>query len=347
MERFGRIFLPLAILFLLLGIMAGLERGGLHHLNLGLHQSLATLHYVIFFSGFFGTLLSVESAVGQGKKWLFLIPATILIGTLLYITYGIWYIFVLGAAIFSIPSIMVFVQRKNYITFVIPCILFFLGAIFNVMNFYYSSALAYLYFITLYILAERLELAKIVGAGKGAFWNLVASELVILFAIVLSIYNLQLAIRLSGLTTLILAIWFWFNDLARKAIRTREPAKYSALAMLIGYIWLALGNTLFIVDASTFWGESIHSVTLGFVFSMVFAHAPIIFPNVAKVKFNFSRTLYIPLFLLHFSVLLRVVSHFLPNAKPIALYLNFISIIFFFATFIVLVRASKKQARQN
>ncbi|MCS7236635.1 MAG: hypothetical protein RMM30_11775, partial [Armatimonadota bacterium] len=47
---------------------------------------------------------------------------------------------------------------------------------------------------------------------------------------------------------------------------------------------------------------------LGFVFSMVFAHAPIIWPSVLGGEVRFSARFYLHLALLHLSVLLRVAS---------------------------------------
>ncbi|MFN3269942.1 MAG: hypothetical protein ACK42G_05095, partial [Candidatus Kapaibacteriota bacterium] len=102
-----------------------------------------------------------------------------------------------------------------------------------------------------------------------------------------------------------------------------------------------------LISPSTFWGEGIHSITLGFVFSMVFAHAPIIFPNVGKFKFIFSKILYIPFLLLHISIMLRVLSYLLPTIKTISLHLNYSSIILFFVTFFILVVRSKAKSAKS
>ncbi|ROL56224.1 hypothetical protein D9V84_08615 [Bacteroidetes/Chlorobi group bacterium Naka2016] len=344
MHKFGRIFLPISIVLMLLAITAGLERGGLHSTNLNLVHPLGNLHFLIFFAGFFGTLLSVESAVGQRKRILFFIPATIILGLILYITTGVWFLFVAGSIAFSIPSIIVYRSRREYITFVLACFLFAVGAILYVFNFYYPSAIAYIYFLVFYILSERLELAKIVGANKRSFRHFLANEIIVVGLVFFSVYYAYLALRILGAVVFLLTFWFIRNDLARRTLRSREPAKYSAVAMLFGYFWLAFGNLLFFISPSTFWGEGIHSITLGFVFSMVFAHAPIIFPNVGMFKFYFSKILYYPLALLHISVATRFVSHIFPKIKPLALYFNFFAIIFFFAIFIALVVRSKRES---
>ncbi|MFN3566722.1 MAG: hypothetical protein ACK4V1_12150, partial [Burkholderiaceae bacterium] len=51
---------------------------------------------------------------------------------------------------------------------------------------------------------------------------------------------------------------------------------------------------------------ALHALLVGFVLSMVFGHAPIIFPAVLRVKLPYTPWLYLPLALLHASLLLRV-----------------------------------------
>jgi hypothetical protein len=49
-------------------------------------------------------------------------------------------------------------------------------------------------------------------------------------------------------------------------------------------------------------------VFLGFVFSMIFGHAPVIFPAVLGVKIPFRRVFYVHLVVLHVGLVLRVVG---------------------------------------
>jgi hypothetical protein len=46
---------------------------------------------------------------------------------------------------------------------------------------------------------------------------------------------------------------------------------------------------------------------------MIFGHAPIIFPAVAKVKIPYHVTFYLPLFVLHASLILRISGDLLLN----------------------------------
>ena len=52
----------------------------------------------------------------------------------------------------------------------------------------------------------------------------------------------------------------------------------------------------------------VHSVFLGFVFSMIFGHAPTIIPAVTGLTLPFERVFYLHVGLLHGSLLLRIVG---------------------------------------
>ncbi|HSA41266.1 MAG TPA: hypothetical protein P5061_11660, partial [Mycobacterium sp.] len=51
----------------------------------------------------------------------------------------------------------------------------------------------------------------------------------------------------------------------------------------------------------------VHAVMLGFVMSMIMAHAPVILPAVLRRPLPYTRWLYLPVALLHASLLLRIV----------------------------------------
>jgi hypothetical protein len=51
---------------------------------------------------------------------------------------------------------------------------------------------------------------------------------------------------------------------------------------------------------------ALHALGLGFVFSMIFAHAPIVLPALARVRLRFTPFFYAPLALLHLSLAARL-----------------------------------------
>ena len=60
------------------------------------------------------------------------------------------------------------------------------------------------------------------------------------------------------------------------------------------------------IPAGPVYDAMLHSIFLGFVFAMIFGHAPIIFPAVLGVDIQYHPRLYTPLILLHASLILRV-----------------------------------------
>jgi hypothetical protein len=51
---------------------------------------------------------------------------------------------------------------------------------------------------------------------------------------------------------------------------------------------------------------ALHALGLGFVMSMVMAHAPVILPAIARVKLQFSWPFYLPVAALHVSLAIRL-----------------------------------------
>jgi len=101
-------------------------------------------------------------------------------------------------------------------------------------------------------------------------------------------------------------------DVARRTIRQSGLTRFIAVCLLSGYIWLGAGGGLALVNGGVMAGPHydalLHAIFLGFVFAMIFGHAPIIFPSVLKIPITFQLAFYAPLILLHLSLLLRVVG---------------------------------------
>jgi hypothetical protein len=88
-------------------------------------------------------------------------------------------------------------------------------------------------------------------------------------------------------------------------------------------VWLGIGGLLNLVFGAQFAGPRydavLHAVFVGFVLSMIFGHAPIIFPAVLGVPISFHLAFYIHLVLLHLSLALRVLADF-SNAQTLRMW---------------------------
>ena len=111
-----------------------------------------------------------------------------------------------------------------------------------------------------------------------------------------------------GLTGL--GFWLLRYDMAKRSIRLQGLSRFMGLALYIGYGWLITAGLLMIWTGAVtggYWYDAIlHSIFLGCVFSMIFGHAPVIFPVVLKLPVAFRPSFYFHLGLLHLSLLLRI-----------------------------------------
>ena len=94
--------------------------------------------------------------------------------------------------------------------------------------------------------------------------------------------------------------------------------------------------------AGTRYDAALHVVFVGFVISMIFGHAPIIFPAILGVPINFQPGFYIHLILLHVSLALRVIADY-ANWHTLRMWgglLNEVAILLFIGMTVLSIRKS-------
>jgi hypothetical protein len=168
----------------------------------------------------------------------------------------------------------------------------------------------WLAFVVLTIAGERLELTRFLPTPAIAQRLFSATVCVILGGAAATFWTPETGLVLFSAGLLALAVWLMAYDLARRNVRQEGLTRFIAIALLSGYGWLALAGTLGMAGAfmpGHPWRDAaLHAVALGFVFSMIFGHAPIILPAVARVRIPYRRAFYLPLVALHASLLVRV-----------------------------------------
>ncbi len=116
----------------------------------------------------------------------------------------------------------------------------------------------------------------------------------------------------SGVGLLAVTVWLVRHDIALRTIRFSGQARFSAACLLAGYFWLGLAGLVLLVippGATVFsYDAAVHAIAIGFVLSMIFGHAPIILPAVTGLRVRYSAAAYVPLALLHLSVVLRIAA---------------------------------------
>lgn len=190
-------------------------------------------------------------------------------------------------------------------------------------------------FLILTIVGERLELSRVRRLSRASEYALLAAIGVYSLGSVLTVANLDVGVRLLGGGAILMAGWLLQNDIARRTIRQRGLVRYIAACLLIGYVWLGVGGALAIWKGAVYAGPDyaavLHAFLLGFVFSMIFGHMPIILPALTGIQIDYHPAFYLPLVLLHAGLAMRMVGSLGLNfaARQWGAMLNAVAILLF------------------
>ena len=145
------------------------------------------------------------------------------------------------------------------------------------------------------------------------------AALLFLAGVVLSAVAYDAGTRLAGAGMVAIAAWLIIYDIARRNLGHRGLTRFIAYALFSGYFWLMVGGLLWViyggVPAGPIYDAILHSVFLGFVFAMIFGHAPLIFPSVLRRPMAYLPAFYLPLVALELSLLLRLVGDLTNNLQ--------------------------------
>lgn len=287
--------LALGFVSLALGIAGGLAR----LTPFGLLPAAISLHGALMVSAFFGTVISLERAVALDRPWAYAAPLCAgLSGIVLLAGFGVagMALMAFAAALFLVSNVVVLQRQRSLET----ATLLAGGAAWlagNLMVFYGQAAVPWwIAFFALTIGAERLELSRYLKRGPA-----VRVAFMLLAAAILVLPPFPAAL---GAALVLLALWLSVFDLARVTVRQAGLPRYVAVCLLAGYFWLAVGGALMALSLA--YDAALHAIFVGFVFSMVFGHAPVILPAVLRVRLPYSSWFYFPLILLHASLAVRV-----------------------------------------
>jgi hypothetical protein len=179
----------------------------------------------------------------------------------------------------------------------------------------YQFVLWWAGFLILTIAGERLELGRMIRISQ--LGNALFSIAIVIYSagLVVLLINWQLGIRISAAGLIMLAVWLLRYDIARRTVKQSGLTRFIAVCLLCGYIWLIVSGVIGLVyggvPAGPIYDAMLHSIFLGFVFSMIFGHAPIIFPAILKFEIEYKPIFYLPLIFLHLSLILRIVGDLL------------------------------------
>jgi len=291
--------------------------GGLGRLGLVPVAGTAAEHHgALVICGFFGTLISLERAVADGRGRTLLVPSFGAFGSVLlasglpgpaaasFLVAGLGLLGLTAMAAWRLPTLFTAVMTLGAALWPIGTASWLGGWSLP------EASYVWLSFLITTIAAERIELSRLVRPGPVA-----RSALLTILAVLVMALGLRqpwhgsaaLAVSLGGL-----AAWLACNDVALRTVTSGGLARFSAVCLLTGYGWLMAAAVLLVVlppSGSAFGHDAaVHAIGLGFVLSMVFAHAPIILPAVAGARVRYVRALYTPVAVLQTAVAARLIG---------------------------------------
>ena len=171
------------------------------------------------------------------------------------------------------------------------------------------------------IAGERLELNRLLRPTAGLRAWFLAAVLVLAAGIAATSIAPDAGVRVTGAGLVMLPAWLLRHDIARRTVRQHGLTRFMAICLLAGYAWLGAGGLMAAwfggAPAGPHYDAVLHAVLLGFVMSMVFAHAPIIFPAILGVPLPYRPVFYGHVILLHASLALRVAGDLVPGLHPL------------------------------
>lgn len=299
---------------LLAGIAGGLFRLGIVTGSGAWLGRAALAHAALMMCGFLGTVIGVERAVAARRRLAFAAPLLSgAAGLLLLQGAQAAASLALAAAAVAFVAVNVLLLRRQRAPHTVlllasACawcagsLLFAAGApSFTVLPWWFA-------FLVMTVAAERLEMTRLMRRRPAAQPALVLVLALLTLAAALSAVWPQGGGVLFGAALAALAAWLFTFDIARRTVRADGLPRYMAVCLLAGYAWLAAGGVAW---AATALGAptrdlALHALGLGFLASMILGHAPVILPAIARIKLQFGPVFYVPLAVLHLSLLLRL-----------------------------------------
>lgn len=317
-RRAGRVpLLVLGVGCLLAGIWGGVVRLPVSLPLPADNANWITYHGPLMVCGFLGTVISLERAVGLQRWWAYAAPLVVGLGAGVLVggrmgREGLALI-AAGSLLYTATSIRVAMMQAALFTVVMA-----VGAAAwsagNLLWLYgwaiHRVVLWWIAFLGLTIVGERLDLARLQGPVRGARPLFLVAVGLVLAGVVWSMFQQTAGERLAALGMLALAGWLARFDIARRTIRQPGLPRFMAICLLAGYVWMAVSAVLLLVYTPLEYGYRydavLHSFFIGFVFSMIFGHAPVIFPAILQLPVVFANRFYVHVVLLHGSLLLRL-----------------------------------------
>jgi len=316
------------------------------------------VHGPLMVLGFLGTMIALERAVAVDVPAGYAVPAAsglgglalilgvpLLVGQILLGIAGIGLLLLYAVAARRHAAFHLGVMAAGAVSWTVSVGLWLTGWDVGLLVPWFAG------FLVLTIAGERLELSRVTRLTRTARVAFAVAVGVFAAGAVAAIGSFSLGTRIAGAGLLALAAWLAVYDVSRRTVHQHGLTRYMATCLLAGYAWLAVTGALWLGYGLNGWPVSdvmLHALFLGFVMSMVFAHAPVIAPAVFRAPVAYRQFFYVHVALLHGSLLLRVVGGDLAGnntAWQVGGVLNELALLWFLAVTVAAARAGRRYRR--
>lgn len=339
---------------LVTGVFAGLARLGV---IVAWGPRYAVDHGPLVVLGAFTTIVGLERAVALGSGWSFGAPvlgAAGAIASLAGLAAGAWTS--TGATLLLVAVNVAIVRRQpapSTWLMLLGSLLLAVGTIAWALRRPVSDVVTtWMGFFVLTIVAERLELSRLAPTPRWARRGLAVLAAALAAASIAVLFGAPV-VRVFGALLAALGLWQLRFDLARRLLARAGLPRFAATAVLAAAGWLVVAGGLVALRglpaAGPTYDAALHGVFVGYVLSMLFAHAPIVLPAVARVELPFTPALYASTGLLHAALLARVVGDLAGSAllRRLGASGNALAIASFALTLVILRRTAMRASRER
>ncbi len=342
------------LLFAMLCLLSGLY-SGLNRIGWNLYATPLTAHHgAIMVGGFLGTLIALEKIIPLKKKSLYLIPI-VNASSVVFFFFNQPKVSIYILVVSSIALAFVFlyyyrIQRERiYILMFIGAICWLTGNVLLLTKFFYPLAFPWWAAFVLFIIAaERMELMKFRPISRFNKNIFIVLLMCFIIGVLFSFHGAGNLI--CGLSLVGSSLWLLKNDMIGINVKKTNLPRFTAISLLTGYVCLLLTGIFFfsLSDQWLTYDAIVHTFFIGFVFSMIFAHGPMILPGVMGIAVTpFNPILYVWLIVLHISWLIRIFADVLVEleVRKMSGLLSALAILGYFITMAILTTRSRRHVK--
>jgi len=329
---------PIAVVFMLLAVVLGTLRLLSFH-GIVSPTPLTFLQYhhgELMVFAFLAPLLLTERYLGATNfslnRSIHIMPFLVVAGAILKVlswVIGVTVLNTIGSVVIAI-AVVIYVyllyslgrqstQPLPFRYMLLAALVLLAGTLFNISRSPVgdpSFTLLLLSFPILTILGERVELSRFLSPemyrrAEWGFWVAVTASVVLLFRIL--VVNSDYMVVAWGVLLAVAVVPVLRSELTLVRLGRKGLHLYLGRHLVVSYVWLFLGLLVLVIARESYplYDAATHSLSIGFVFTMIMAHAPVIIPVILPRRIAEERLAYYPLTLLIIGTGMRVLGYLL------------------------------------